>query len=163
MTTDLTIGSASLNVSHETFHRMKQTNMCYVVCFADSRATMAAGWRLLSLLLLHLSTPFSSANGAQVSDAFWQGRGICCSSAAAGAQTNRCCCCWRHSHSRCTFSTSHSLAQVGDQPYLWTFQAAAERAQISPNRSFEPAATTAGRQRASHNQRRNYCHYCALA
>lgn len=28
--------------------------------------------------------------------------------AAAGAQTNCCCrcCCWRHSHSRCTFSTS---------------------------------------------------------
>jgi hypothetical protein len=51
---------------------------------------MAAGWRLLSLLLLHLSTPFSSANGAQVSDAFWQGRGICRAREcrrAAGADT----------------------------------------------------------------------------
>jgi len=83
---------------------------------------MAAGWRLLSLLLLHLSTPFSSANGAQVSDAFWQGRGVL------------------PALSLSLHFLHLAAAQVGDQPYLWTFQAAAERAQISPNRSFEPAA-----------------------
>jgi hypothetical protein len=77
---------------------------------------MAAGWRLLSLLLLHLSTPFSSANGAQVSDAFWQGRGICreCRR-AAGADTLLLLLLLAALSLSLHFL---HLTQVGDQPYL---------------------------------------------